>query len=303
MAEFGAILHPAGWVSVFRANHRRPCEDRALVLGAMQIEHRVLELPDGCHLLVPEAGSAAAREQLRMYEIENPPRAPAVWPGAPAARGLAGICAYAAVIGVMFVVQQGYAWGLDWNSAGAVVAGRIRAGEWWRTITALTLHADGGHVAGNMVFGAFFGYLAGQHLGSGIGWLAILCAAAAGNLANAWLQLPGHRSLGASTAVFAALGLVAAHIWIISRRFDLSWARRWAPAVGAVALLAYTGTGDERTDIVAHLAGFVAGAVAGLALGTPKREAPSRPARQLIAGMLAALLLAASWWQALAALP
>lgn len=303
MAQFGAILHPQGWVSVFRASHRRPCEDRALVLGAMQIDHRVLELPDGCHLLVPEPVSGAAREQLRMYDVENPPRIAAVWPGVPPARGLAGIAAYIAVIGLMFIIQHGYRWGVDWSNAGDVVAGQIRGGEWWRAVTALTLHADGGHVAGNMVFGAFFGYLAGQHLGSGVAWLAILGAAAAGNIANAWLQLPGHRSIGASAAVFAALGLVAAHVWTISRRFDLSWARRWAPAVGAVALLAYTGTGDERTDIVAHLAGFVAGAAVGVALGAASRDGGSRPARQLIAGVSALLLVAASWWRALATLP
>jgi membrane associated rhomboid family serine protease len=303
MAESAVFLPPAGWVSIFRAAHRRPCEDRALVLGAMQIEHRVIELPDGCHLLVPQAISGAAREQLRMYEVENPPRAAAVWPGAPPARGVPGILTYVAVIGLMFAVQHGYLWGMNWSAAGEVVAGRIRNGEWWRAVTALTLHADGGHVAGNMVFGAFFGYLAGQYLGSGIAWFAVLGAAAAGNVANAWLQLPAHRSLGASTAVFAALGLVAAHIWTISRRFDLSWARRWAPVVGAVALLAYTGTGDERTDIVAHLAGFVAGAVAGAALGVPKPETTSRSSRQLLAGMLCLLLVATSWWRALTALP
>lgn len=303
MTETDTFLPPAGWISVFRANRRSPCEERALVLGAMQIEHRVLELPDGCHLLVPEGAVARAREQLRCYDIENPPHTAQAWPGVPAGQGLPGVAVYGLLLLAAYAVQRRYAWGIDWRAAGALDAGRVCAGELWRVLTALTLHADGAHVAGNLLFGAFFGYLAGQHLGSGIAWLAILGAAGAANLANSWVQLATHRSIGASTAVFAALGLVAAHVWMIERRFRLSWARRWAPVVGAIALLAYTGTGDAGTDVVAHLAGFVAGAAAGLLPGRFAAPGRRQQTLQVVAGCLALALVATSWWLALAALP
>lgn len=299
MDPFSTAAPPGEWVSVFRSKFRRPCEEQALVLRAMDFEHRVTERLDGCHLLVPANSAAVAAEQLRLYQKENPGRATAFWPAIPHVRGVAGAMIFALALLVFFSVQSSYLWGIDWTTAGAVVAGRIRAGEWWLAVTALTLHADLPHVVGNIIFGAFFGYLAGQYLGSGLAWLAIVWLAAAGNVANALLQSPAHQSIGASTAVFAALGLVAAFVWGIARRFAIGWARRWAPVIGAVALLTYVGTGDERTDIVAHLTGFLAGAAGGAVLY--RVVGPRQPGRvaQAIAGVIALLTVLLSWYLAL----
>lgn len=287
------------WISIFRSVTRRPCEERALVLKAMKVEHQVTEQPDGCHLLVPVQSAALAMEQLRLYARENPQRRVAPWPAIAPSRGLPGALLFALALFLMYAAQSRYARGIDWTSTGQLIAGRVRAGELWRAVTALTLHADAAHVAGNMVFGGFFGYLAGQYFGSGVAMLAIVWTAAAGNVANALLQAPGHRSIGASTAVFAALGLVAAAVWGLSRRYALGWARRWAPAVGAVALLAYTGTGDEQTDIVAHLAGFIAGAIGGTGLFMLIQRRAPQAAAQAIAAILSVLTVAAAWTSAL----
>ncbi len=92
-------------------------------------------------------------------------------------------------------------------------AGLIREGEWWRAVTALGLHADAVHLAGNMVFGIVFGFLAGELLGWGLAWFGMLLAGALGNALNAFVQAPGHTSIGASTAVFATLGILAAYTW------------------------------------------------------------------------------------------
>jgi membrane associated rhomboid family serine protease len=188
---------------------------------------------------------------------------------------------------------------VDWTTTGELAAGRVLAGEWWRAVTALTLHGDAAHVMGNMVFGAFFGYLAGQYLGSGVAALGIVWLAAAGNIANALVQASWHRSIGASTAVFAGLGMVAAFVWGIARQHSLGWARRWAPVVGAVALLAYVGTGDEQTDIVAHLTGFLAGAAGGAGLYRVLGPRHPGPATQAIAASVAALTLLVAWYLAL----
>jgi membrane associated rhomboid family serine protease len=290
--RFAIGFPPAGWVSVFRSASRRPCEEQALVLGAMQIEHRISEQPDGCHLLVPAPFAPRAAEQLGLYARENPRGRVVPWPAIEPARGVAGAVLFVAALAALYGLQARYAFGIDWLDTGDLVAGRVAAGEWWRAATALTLHADAAHVAGNMVFGAFFGYLAGQYVGSGIAWLVVTWAAMLANVANAFVQPAAHRSVGASTAVFAALGLVAAFVW----------ARRWAPVVGAVALLAYTGTGDERTDVVAHLAGFVAGALGGAALYWLARAPAPYPVQvQGVAGLLVALTLALAWALALAA--
>jgi membrane associated rhomboid family serine protease len=92
-----------------------------------------------------------------------------------------------------------------------------------------------------------------------LAWLLILIGGTVGNLMNVLVQRPWHTAIGASTAVFAALGLLAAYLWTGKQLIRDSWARRWAPVVGAVVMLAWLGTGGERTDIVAHLTGFLAG--------------------------------------------
>lgn len=286
---------PDDWVSVFHSLQRRPCEEQALVLGAMKIEYRISEQPDGCHLLVPAAAAQVAAEQLRLYSRENRAHHSTSWPQIAPTRGLAGALLLAFFLLFCYLLQSGYAFGIDWVARGGIEAGRVFSGEWWRAATALTLHADLAHLAGNMLFGSFFAYLAGQYLGSGVALLGIVVAAAAGNVLNALVQLPDHRSIGASTAVFAALGLVAAFVWGLSRRFVLGWARRWSPVVGAVALLTYIGTGDERTDVVAHLTGFLAGAGGGLLLHGYVRSHQPSPRLQGPAGVLALLLMLGAW--------
>lgn len=289
---------PADWVSVFCSPMRRPCEEQALVLKAMDIAHFVTEQPDGCHLMVPVALAVQARSQLGLYRRENPQRPAAPWPAIPPTRGLPLVTAWIVVLSLAYAVQVSSLFGLDWLGAGELVAWRVREGEWWRTVTALTLHGDIDHVIGNIVFGAFFAYLAGQYLGSGVAALGSIALASLGNAANAFLQLAQHRSIGASTAVFAALGLVAAVVLGRSRQQPPGWARRWSPAVGAVALLAYTGTGDEHTDVFAHFAGFLAGALGGAVLHGLGGVRPGQLPLQAGTGLAAAALLALAWWRA-----
>lgn len=289
----------AGWTSVFVAATRRPCEEQALVLRAMDIAHLLSEQPDGCHVMVPLELAARARGELLAYRRENPKRQVIDWPAIPPPRGLRLAVAWVLVLALAWLVQNSTLFAVDWLGAGELVAGRLRAGEWWRAFTALTLHADIAHVIGNIVFGACFGYLAGQHLGSGVAALAIVVLAGIGNLANALVQLGSHRSIGASTAVFAALGLVAALARAAMRHHALGWARAWAPLIGGIALLAFIGTGDEHTDIFAHLAGFLAGLVGGLLLQRLGGPRPPAAGWQALAGAGAACLLALAWAQAL----
>ncbi len=292
---------PADWVSVFRAPARRPCEEQALVLKAMDIAHYVTEQPDGCHLMVPAGLAIRAGRELGHYQRENPVRTVVHAAAIPPARGVPLAVAWTVVLSLLYAVQVGGLFGVDWLSAGELVAGRVRDGEWWRTLTALTLHGDIAHITGNIVFGAFFTYLAGQYLGSGVAALGIVALAGLGNAGNAWVQLAQHRSIGASTAVFAALGLVAAVVWSHSRRQPLGWARRWSPVVGAVALLAFIGTGDEQTDIFAHLAGFAAGMAGGALLQRYGDVRPGNTRAQILGALAALVLLVLAWWRALAA--
>ncbi len=289
------------WTIVYESRRRSACNEQSLVLDAVGIPHLIADGPrNAALLLVPAAHAAAAREHLRLYALENRRRLPR-----PALAlhglGLPGVAGYALVLVVAFLADSRFAYGVDWLEAGALDGAAVRAGDWWRVFTALTLHADGGHLLANLFFGAFFGAFAGQYLGSGVAWATILLAAGAGNALDLYLLPSSHRAIGASTAVFAALGVIAALMWRAEARRYSTWARRYAPLIGAGVLLAYIGTGDAQTDAVAHLTGFVAGVFAGAAYDLRRPRWLSMPAAQLAAGLGALALLATCWWLALGA--
>ena len=139
----------------------------------------------------------------------------------------------------------------------------ILHGEIYRTVTALMLHANYPHLAGNMAGIAIFGTAVCNVTGAGVGWLMILLTGIFGNLANAALFRYGHISIGASTAVFGAIGILAAYQ--LTRKIKISGQRMkaWLPLAGGLALLGLLGS-SEHSDLTAHLFGFIAGICLGL---------------------------------------
>ena len=143
--------------------------------------------------------------------------------------------------------------------------------------------------------------LAAQLLGAGLAWLAIVLTGALGNLLTAWLQAPGHASIGASTALFGALGILAG---FMRQRRVVPWRggiRRWAPLSAGILLLVFLGFGGENTDVGAHVAGFAIGGLVGLALGRWGSRLPQGPSAQWRYGQIAMVLLAGAWALALLA--
>jgi len=289
---------PTDAVEIFRSFWRSACEERSFVLHAVGIESRVAWLGRAWVLVVSAAQFDAAVAQLATYEAENPPRRRPAAPEPLHDGARLGSAAYAAVILWVGYLAGGLALQSDWLEAGALIAGPTRSGEFWRAITALTLHLDIGHLLANLGFGVVFGLLAGQLLGPGVAWATVLVAASTANLLNAFVQPASHVSVGASTAVFATLGMLAAYSW--RRRRDQSdrWAYRWAPLVAGVILLGFTGAGGERTDVLAHLSGFAMGALAGLAHA--RFRVPRGAVAQAVFGLLALAVLGGAWALALA---
>ncbi|MCM2311819.1 MAG: rhomboid family intramembrane serine protease [Steroidobacteraceae bacterium] len=290
---------PVEIVEIFRSFWRSACEERGFVLHAVGIDSQVAWLGRAWGLIVPAHQQAAALAQIEHYERENPPRRRPADPD-PLHRGAwIGSVAYATTILWVGYLAGGLAFHADWLDAGALVAGPTRAGEIWRAVTALTLHLDVGHLLANLGFGVVFGLLAGQLFGAGIAWATVLLAASAANLLNAFIQPATHSSVGASTAVFATLGLLAAYSWWRRRDQGDRWAYRWAPLVAGVILLGFTGAGGERTDVLAHLTGFAMGALAGVAHATI--AVPRGRAAQWLAGLVASAVLVGAWVLALSA--
>lgn len=150
----------------------------------------------------------------------------------------------------------------DWLELGSAKVHLIHYGEWWRLVTALTLHADWLHLLSNLTIGGFFIVALCRELRSGLAWMLLLAAGTLGNWANAQIQFPTHSSVGASTAVFGAVGILAA-INLVRHRHDRPF--KWQlPVASALALLALLGTEGKNTDLGAHLFGFVSGAGLGL---------------------------------------
>jgi rhomboid protease GluP len=288
-------------VEVRRSQVWAEAEQYALVLAAFNIGCRLVARGDAILLFVAPADADRARQELAFYASENRPRPRASPPERALTGGLDGTLAYAVILLFLHGASRRHTFGLDWWSAGAGQAGLIVDGEWWRAATALGLHADLGHLAGNLAFGGLLGLLLAQPLGVGLAWLAILLAGAAGNAVNAVLHPAAHTGVGASTAVFAALGLLAA---LNVRRRASVWGRglrRWLPLGAAAMLLAYMGVGGERTDVGAHVAGLATGALFGLGLALAGDRLPKGAGAQRAYGGLALALLTLTWLLALSA--
>jgi membrane associated rhomboid family serine protease len=285
-------------VEIYRSATRAACEERAFVLHAVGIGSEILAVGEGWALFTALESHEQARQQLLRYQRENPARRPVLRPEAALQPGAGfGVLGYAATLLLVGWLAGRQAFTRDWLDAGMLRSGVVSAGEAWRAVTALTLHFDVGHLVANLGFGAVFGLFAGQLLGPGVAWASVLLAAAGANLVNSLIQPAQHASAGASTAVFATLGLLSAYAW---RRRDgrgERWAYRWGPLIAGVALLGFTGVGGERTDVLAHLSGFAMGVVAGLVLSLKAEPFVGRV--QLAAGLAVPVVIALAWWLAL----
>jgi membrane associated rhomboid family serine protease len=285
---------------VFESPNRAACADRSLVLAAAKIPHQVLHDHVGTMIVVPAEHSAHASEEIAIYDEANPPVVVKPRKTVRYQNAMPGIAAYVLVVcGVAWLAGDS-AFGANWFRAGRVDGVLIRAGELWRIVTALTLHTGLGHLVGNLVFGALFGLFAGRILGSGVAWFTIVATGSLGNLLNTLVLAPDHRSIGASTAVFAALGIVAGYVWRGKLMSQERWVYRNGPIVGGLALLMYTGTGDTNTDIGAHLFGFLCGFGGGILL-TLARDRILEVRWQWLGAAAALALIFGAWSVALLA--
>jgi rhomboid protease GluP len=298
-------------VEVFRSARVPACNERAFMLHAVGIASAIARDSTGYVLLVEVSDAPAALEHLRQYEVERlnkpppPPPPPKLHPHA-----WTGSLLYALLLaGVAFAISNGL-WRLDAFDVGELDAGLVQKGQWWRVWTALTLHLDGPHLAANTVAGVWFGYLASRLLGSGTTWFLVVMGAGLANWIEAFFGPATHRSVGASTAVFTALGLLSAFSWRTRLSYPQRWALRWGPLVAGVVLLSWTGTGGQSleepgggegqtVDVVAHALGFAVGllAGAGAALESVSRVLSRVP--QWLAGLLALVPVVVGWIRAL----
>jgi len=269
----------------------------SLVLTARRIPHRLERKGGATQLLVSQSLAERARNEVLAYENENhsaPPPAPLFTPG----RTAATLLVLLALLLVHVIAAQ-RPLGLDLAAAGSADAFDIlRSGQWWRLVTALTLHADGAHLLANMAFGGLIFLTLLREFGPGSGWLLALMAGAGGNLLNTLAHGPGHDSLGASTAVFGAAGVLGACHAV--RATGAGFRPVLQPLAAALMLLAFLGAEGERSDLGAHLFGFMAGLALGLPAGLLRRRyGPPPRTLDLRLGLLGLLIVTLCWFAAL----
>jgi len=287
-------------VVVFRSLRRPACDERAFVLTAVLIDNEIVEEPEGFALCVGQRQAAHATHHLHQYDLER--RRPRLRPPALVQfpHAWRGSVAYAAVLVLVAIAAATHAFARDPFDAGAVRGAMLSTGEWWRAFTALSLHWDLEHLLGNLGAGALFGYFAARQLGNGRSWLLVILSAGIANLIEVTLVADNYLSAGASTAVFATVGLLAAHTWRTRRGFGLPGWRQAAPLIGGLLLLAWLGTEGENTDVLSHGLGFLCGGVTGLAAADQRGARLLERIPQAIAGFATLAWLSLCWWLALA---
>ena len=285
-------------VEAGRYSRLSAARDRGLVVAALELPYWIEREADEWVLLVEQDAIEAVRQELVEFETEETQRPPlrVLFPE----EKIPTFSLYLAgcLLSGGYFVQQVV--GEDWLERGAADSRAILHGEWWRTITALTLHADGPHILANLATGLLFAAFVIPRLGAGFAWLTILLSGALGNALNAWgYRGDSHISIGASTACFGALGILVG-VDLLSRWSEHQQRSAWQlilPLGAGLALLAFLGVGDEgkTIDYMAHGWGFTVGIVEGAAAIAlrVKDRAPGR--LQEVAGGATLALVALSW--------
>jgi len=224
---------------------------------------RFLNRAENGRLLVAPALAHLAVKEIMAYERENGLR-PRPIP-LPDNSWVSLLVVGFFVAATLWLDNRGLGLSLTWHAAGQADAGLIMAGQWWRCVTALFLHADAGHLLANAGALAVLASLLARRIGSGLTWALFLFSGSLGNALNAWFQTPDHLSIGASTGVFGLIGVLAGgagraeagsrvRILLLSLGFGLS-------------LLAFLGAGEGRVDLGAHVFGLCAGLPLGAMTG------------------------------------
>jgi len=306
----GPDAEMSDWVEIdphrVRAELRRPLSaERArawqLTLQARGLSSQFTPLARGWRLFVREPDYDSALSELQLFEVENrdwppvsaiPSAAADAWPTATV---LAALALFHNLIRLDLFVLPGAPW--IWLRQGAASVAAIRDGQWWRLLTALTLHSDGQHLAGNLLIGGVFAFCLCRRLGNGPAWLLILVGGTLGNAGNSLLQPLHHSSVGASTAVFATVGILAA---LRLPEMKQSSGRTWLlPLLSGLALLGLLGTSGEQTDLGAHLCGFLAGLLLGAMAAPRLAHTLPNPLLGRLLGLTSLLLVILAWYAAL----
>jgi len=277
--------------AIIPVRSRRQAMDWSLVLLSQGIECMIEHRDDGWVLLVGPQELERATAALRQYEIENPGwrwRQELPWPPVVFHWGALVWCLVLATVHGLNTLG-----GLHLESAGQMQSAAVWNGAWWRLFTAILLHGDLSHLMANLTFGLVVLGLAMARYGAGCALLAACLAGAGGNLARTLMhsEIP---SLGASGMVMGGLGLIA--IQSLSHRHSTPSGRKYIVGgiLGGFMLFVLFGL-DPRSDVIAHLGGFVSGLILGGVLSLIPQGTLLRRSVNAVAGTTLVVLIGLAW--------
>ncbi|MFP3983394.1 MAG: rhomboid family intramembrane serine protease [Desulfurivibrionaceae bacterium] len=286
---------------VFKSRNYQRLMLWSLVLQSAGLDHRVVSEDSGWSLLTLEENVEEARAQIKIFERENRD-----WP--PVREEPLSLLEFphnrpptVLIMGILLVffwITGPWSDAVLWFTEGAVDSTRVlQKGEWWRLVTGLTLHSDARHLLGNLLVGGFISHLLGKILGGGLAWFLILLAGGLGNFFNIVIRDKYHLSVGFSTAVFGAIGILAG----MEIKRSRSLKSMILPVGAALGLMALLGSGSGRTDLGAHWSGLVVGCFlgAGAAFSPRILKKAASPGWQLLFFALTAGIVLAGWHLAL----
>ena len=280
---------------IIEARSQAQALDWSLVLISQGIESVIRRREEDGAWTLEIAGTdwVRANESIAAYERENA----TVWRREVKWTGLLfdarAMLPFAALILFHLLVERS---SVDFKAAGILNRDATLHGEWWRFFTAMTLHADLAHLAANVTTGLVFLGLAMGCFGPGVALLLSFLGGALGNVTTLAVHESPFHGLGASGLVMASLGLLTAH--------SLAYARHEKPTVwigrGVIAgcLLVVLLGFSVRSDVVAHVGGFVAGVILGIVALQFRGLLARRRVNAIAAAVLLALVLG-TWRRAL----
>lgn len=250
--------------NIIEAENRRQALDWGLVLASQNIDAFIERNAEGKYvLIVSKHDYCRALEQINLYQKENVRRHHPF--RVEFARNLFDWRGVVWAIIIVFIYLATENSSIDFRSAGIMHKSAVLDGEWWRLFTAVSLHADLPHLASNASTGLILLGIAMVYYGAGIALFLSFLSGAGGNIFGIMLRHGDYYGLGASGMVMGALGLLAATGWFVEQSVSAqkSLLLKLRRIVAAFFLFILLGL-NPRSDIQAHLGGFVCGWLFGV---------------------------------------
>lgn len=274
------------------ARSKRQAMEWSLVLASQDIAAIIRRSETGWELEVEPPELERAKEALAQYQVENHG-----WRWRQELPVASVTLHWGALFWAMAMVAM-YYWSTGpfprLKELGTVNSRAVQSGQWWLLLTGVTLHENLPHLMSNVTVGFLLLGLAMARYGAGVGLLAAFAAGVAGNYASVAIDPEPHFSLGASGMVTGALGLLTVQSFAPWRKVPVASTLLVRAVSAGILVLVLIGF-SAGSDILAHVGGFVAGTILGLALAWVRPAALQGRTINAIAGLALGALALGAW--------